>query len=54
MDFIFRIHFLGVGFRVLPFDLMTAALLVAFTSAIAFLLGYGVAVAMNSALEKES
>jgi len=54
MDFIFRIHFLGVGFRVLPFDLTTATLLVAFTSGVAFLLGYGVAVAINSAVEREA
>lgn len=54
MDFIFHIHFLAVGFRVLPFDLVTAATLVAVTSAIAFVLGYGVAVAINSSIEREA
>ena len=54
MDFLFRTHFLAMGFRVLPFDLITAATLVAFTSAVAFVLGYGLAVAMNSAIEREA
>ena len=53
MDFLLTVHFLAPTLHVREFDLLTATTLVAFTSVIAFILGYGLAVAMNGGLERE-
>jgi len=46
-DFILRIHFIDLPFKIAPFDLATAALLVAVTGAIGWVGGVVLAVLWN-------
>ena len=47
IDFVFWAHFIGPAFRVEAFNPVTAAVLVVFTSAVGFVVGYALGLGWN-------
>ena len=52
LDFVFRLHFITPPLHVAPFDLVTAALLVAITGVGGFVIGALLAAIWNSAVRR--